>query len=185
MARRPIRGRTVALWILLIVLAATLVRASGWTPVAREPLPVTMYAPSLDSDPTTAQTLANGTFEAGGGLFAWEVFGYRHMVGGGVQPFRYHLHRIGGEPTRVWPNAAQMLDARGDNLGETPPGAAPGVEVGVLVVRQGFQPRVAGTYQLTATLQLDVVRGVALGYVNEGTTEVRLPFETRSVRAAS
>lgn len=185
MARAPIRGRTIALTILAIVLAAVLVRASGWTPIARDPLPVTEYAPHTDPEPSAAQTLAHGTFEAGGGEFAWEVFGYPEMMGSGVQPFRYHVQRIGGEPARVWPMAARMLDARGDNLGETPLGDAPSVEGGVIVVRQGFQPRVTGAYQLTAEIHLEVVRVATIGFVKEDALDLRLAFESRSVRAAS
>lgn len=180
MARAPLRGRTVTFALLALVLAALLVRASGWTPVAPELLPVTTYAARHADDARVAQTLANGTFEAARGHFAWEVFGFREMTGTGIHSFRYHIHRLGDEPVRVWPIAARMLDARGENLGEAPVGAPPAIEEGLLVVRQGFQPRGTGTYELTAIVTLDVLREVPLGYAREDPVEVRLAFVTRS-----
>lgn len=180
-AHAPVRPRSWLAAALVVLAILLVVRVSGWTPVAREPLPVTVYAPSRAEEPGAAQTLANGTFTAGGGEYAWEVFGFPEMRGTGVHSFRYHVHRTGGEPARVWPEAALMLDARGDNLGEGSLDALAHLEQGVLVVRQGFAPPGPGVYDMTAILRLEVVRDVAVGYVVEGPLEVRLPFRTESV----
>jgi len=169
-------------WVVALVVLALLLtlRVSGWSPSAPEPLPLTTYEPTRSEHPANAQTLANGTFDAAGGVFAWEVHGFPRMTSTGVHSFQYRVHRVGGESARIWPEAVLMLDGRGDNLGEGDLVAPPSVEQGVLVVRQGFQPRGPGVYEMTAVLRLDVARDVAVGYLWQDPVEVRLPFRTES-----
>lgn len=181
---RPIHPRTWLVALLVVVSILVALRVSGWAPAAPEPLPITTYVPTSADDPTTAQTLANGTFSAGGGEFAWEVVG-QERIADGVHPFRYHIHRTGGDPASVWPSAALMLDARGDNLGEADLGQHAQLEEGKLVIRQAFQPPRAGTYDLTAVVRLEVHRDAAVGYFAEDPIELRLPFRTERVLIAS
>lgn len=182
LARRPpVRGRTWLFALLAVVALLVMIQASGWTLVAREPLPVTTYSPTRSADPTTAQTLADATFEAGGGAFAWEVVGFPQMTSAGIHAYQYRVHRVGGEPARIWPDVALLLDARGDNVGDAAL-APPAVEDDVLVIRYAFAPPRAGPYELTAALQLEVVRDLAFGYRTEEPVVLRLPLRVERAR---
>lgn len=179
------RPRTWLIAALLVLALVVAVRVSGWSPIARDALPVTGFAATSADDRGTAQTLAHGGFEAAGGAFAWEVFGFPELRGTGVHAFQYRVHRTGGEPARIWPEAALLLDARGDNLGEGDLEAPAGVENGVLVIRQGFAPRGPGVYDMTAVLRLHVARDVAMGYLVQDPLEISLPFRIESVDLAA
>lgn len=152
------------------------VRVSGWSPASPDALPVTSYAPRTEADRSSAQTLAHGTFEADGGAFAWEVFGFPELTSGGLHSFQYRIHRTGGSPTYVWPTASLMLAAGSGNLGETPLNEDATIEEGVLVIRQGYQPRGPGAEEFTALVRLRVVRDLAVGSLTLDPLEVRLPF---------
>ncbi|HVM44918.1 MAG TPA: hypothetical protein VM582_03190 [Candidatus Thermoplasmatota archaeon] len=173
---RPRNAILAALCVLALVLA---VRWSGWTPVAREPLPASEYAPTTSDDPRDAQTLAHETFEAGGGRFAWEVVGAAQM-GSGLHALRYQIQRLGGDEARVWPTAALLLDARGYHVGEAPLGGGPHREGDALVLSVGYQPPAPGTRELTAVLELEVVREAPIGYVKERPVERHLTFRVEA-----
>lgn len=180
------RGAWIVMGVLAtLVLAGIGATAWGWRSSAPPALPASPLAPVHAPEPTTFQTLANGTFDLHGATLTWEVRDFPEVTPGPLHAYEARIHRLDGpDGVRVTPAVLALEAPDGSHHGRKDFDRKPRM---ARFAGEHVEARVGAAFHrdapdVAARLVLHVHRQVAVGYVQEDDHEARLPIPIR-VRA--